>query len=166
LTVRKIAEELKITDGALYRHFKSKDEILSLLIDDIDNTLLFTIVEASEKAKDPSKKLESIFSAHLNYAEKRKGVTFIIMAGLKDKRLQNKMFGVINKYLKVIKGILKHGVQEGRFRADINLESAAVAFLGMVQGMVTIWRLSGYRYAIRKDRISEMFDVYKRGIMK
>ena len=39
LTVREIAKELKITNGALYRHFKSKNEIMSLLIDDIEENL-------------------------------------------------------------------------------------------------------------------------------
>lgn len=166
LTVRKIADELKVTDGALYRHFKSKDEILSLLIEDIETTLLFAITEASQKTGNPLKKLENIFLAHFHYAEKRKGITFIIMAGLKDKKLQKKMFGVINKYLKVIKSILKQGIKEGQFRGDINFESASIAFLGMVQGLISIWRLSGYRYALRKDRINGMFELYQRGIMQ
>ncbi len=166
LTVRKIADELKITDGALYRHFKSKDEILSLMIEDIETTLLFTISEAYQKTEDPLKKLENIFSAHLHYAEKRKGVAFIIMAGLKDKKLQKKMFAVISKYLKVIESILKQGSKEGRCRGDINFESASIAFWGIIQGLVTTWRLGGYHDAIRKDQINSMFDLYKRGIMK
>ena len=32
LTVRQIAKELKITDGALYRHFDAKNGIISLLL--------------------------------------------------------------------------------------------------------------------------------------
>jgi AcrR family transcriptional regulator len=165
LTVREIADEMKITDGALYRHFKSKDEILSLLIEDIEETLLATIFEAANKSEDPLKNMEDIFLSHLQYAEKRKGITFIVMASLKDKKLQKKMFGVINKYLKVVKKILKQGVDEGEFRLDINLDSASIAFLGMVQGLVTIWGLSRYRYALKKDRIMGMFNTYKRGIM-
>jgi AcrR family transcriptional regulator len=165
LTVREIADELKITDGALYRHFKSKDEILSLLIEDIEETLLATISEAAKKSDDPLAKMENIFLSHLHYAEKRKGVTFIVMTSLKDKKLQKKMFGVINKYLKVIKKTLKQGVEQGKFRLDINLDSASIAFLGMIQGMVTIWGLSRYRYALKKDRITGMFTTYKRGIM-
>lgn len=164
LTVRKIASELKITDGALYRHFKSKDEILSLLITDIEQTLLAAIAESAAKSDDPLIKMQNIFLAHLNYAEKRKGVTFIVMASLKDRKLQKKMFGVINKYLKVIKGILKQGIAKGQFRADINLESTSIAFLGMIQSLVTIWGLSRYRYSLKKDRIMGMFNTYKRGI--
>ncbi|MBF0384715.1 MAG: TetR/AcrR family transcriptional regulator [Candidatus Omnitrophica bacterium] len=165
LTVREIANELKITDGALYRHFKSKDEILSLLIEDIEETLLTTISEAAKKDGNPLIAMENVFLAHLHYAEKRKGITFIVMASLKDKKLQKKMFGVINKYLKVIKGILRQGVAEGKFRLDVNLDSASIAFFGMVQGLVSIWGLSRYRYALRKDRAMGMFNTYKLGII-
>lgn len=164
LTVRKIAKVLEITDGALYRHFKSKDEILILLIEDIESTLLLAISEAAKISDNPLKQIEGIFLSHLRYAQKRHGVTFIVMASLKDKKLQKKMFGVMNKYLKVVKGILKQGVDNGQFRADINLESSSIAFLGMVQGLVTIWGLSRYRYAISKDRIAEVFNMYRRGI--
>ena len=165
LTVREIADELNITDGALYRHFRSKDEILSLLIEDIEETLLSTISAAVNKSDDPTTTLENIFLSHLHYAEKRKGVTFVVMASLKDKKLQKKMFGVINKYLKVVKRVLKQGIEQRKIRADINLESASVAFFGMVQGLVTLWGLSGYRYSLKKDRISGMFNTYKRGII-
>ncbi|MBK6840110.1 MAG: TetR family transcriptional regulator [Bacteroidetes bacterium] len=37
-TVREIANHLELTDGALYRHFSGKKEIISLLIDDIEES--------------------------------------------------------------------------------------------------------------------------------
>lgn len=168
LTVREIAADLKITDGALYRHFKSKKEILNLLINDIESTLLATINEAAQKSRDPLKKLENIFLSHLSYAEQRKGVSFIVInktLSLKDKALQRKMFGVVNKYLKTIKSILRDGIELGTFRNDLHPDSSSIIFFGMVQSMVTIWGLSGYRYSLRKERLNEMFKLYKKGII-
>lgn len=167
LTVREIAADLKITDGALYRHFKSKKEILNLLIDDIEKTLLETINEAAQKSQDPLQKLEDIFLSHLSYVEQRKGVSFIVInktLSLKDKSLQRKMFSVVNKYLKTIKSILKEGMALGRIRSDINIDSSSIVFFGMVQSMVTVWGLSGYKYSLRKERLDQMFKLYKRGI--
>ena len=40
LTTREIAKDLQLTNGSLYRHFKNKKEIISILIDDIEETLL------------------------------------------------------------------------------------------------------------------------------
>lgn len=168
LTVREIADELKMTDGALYRHFKSKKEIISLLIDNIEETLLRTIKEAAEKSNEPLRKLSGILFSHLSYAEQRKGVTFIIInetMNLRDRNLQRKMFGVINKYLKMIKSILAEGIAAGKFRKDLDVTSAGIAFFGMVQSMVTLWALSGFRYALRKDRLEERMNIYKNGIL-
>lgn len=169
LTVRQIARDLNLTDGALYRHFKSKKEIVSLLIDNIEDTLLSAIEEAARARRDPLDKLFDIFLSHLSYAEQRKGITFIIMnetLSLKDKGLQDKMFGVIDRYLKTIKLILKEGIASGRFRGGLDLVSASLAFFGTVQSTVTIWALGGFKYSLRKDHLKEIFSIYKRGILR
>ncbi len=62
LTIRQIARDPKLTDGALYRHFKSKKEIISLLIDDIEKTLLDTIDDAAKMSGEPCEKLKNILS--------------------------------------------------------------------------------------------------------
>ncbi len=168
LTVREIANELKVTDGALYRHFRSKEEIISLLIDNIEITLLAVIDEAVKKLNDPMQKLEKIFLSHLSYAEQRKGATFILInetLGFKDKSLQRKTFGIINKYLKKIKAILVEGIDLGIFRKDLDVTSASIVFFGMVQSVVTLWALSGFKYSLRKDSIGKSFSIYTKGIV-
>lgn len=164
LTVREIAKELKITNAALYKHFKSKNEIISLLIDDIEENLLSAIQRAADKIDDPLQKLESIFYSHLSYSEQMKGTSFTVInqvSGLKDTHLKRKMFGVLNKYLKTIKGIVVQGMDSGVFRKDIDPNSASVLFFGALQSMVTLWCLSGYKLSLRKAHFKQMLDIYK-----
>jgi len=167
LTVRQIAKELKITDGALYRHFDTKNGIIRLLIGDIESTLLDNIQEAAQKSDDHLEKLKNIFFSHLSYAEQRKGLTFIIInetLSLKDKKLQKEMYEIVHKYLKTIETILSEGINSGRFRKDINAASASIAFFGMVQATVTIWSLSGFDFSLTSNRLNALFDIYKKGI--
>ncbi len=164
LTVREIAKELKITNGALYRHFKSKSEIISLLIDDIEENLLSAIQEAANKTGDPLQKLESIFLSHLSYSEQMKGTSFTVInqvSGLKDKHLKRKMLGVLHKYLKTIKAIVIQGIESGIFRKDIDPTSASIVFFGTIQSMVTLWCLSGYKLSLRKAQFTQILDIYK-----
>ena len=105
LTIAELSKELKLTQGAIYRHFRSKKEIIGLLIDDIEKTLLETIEQAASASDKPLEKLKNILSAHLSYASQRKGVSFIVInetLSLKDKSLQGKMLGAIHKYLNKI----------------------------------------------------------------
>jgi len=153
-----------VTNGALYRHFKSKNEIIGLLIDDIEETLLTTIQEAANRYADPLQKLESIFLSHLSYAEQIKGTSFIVInqvSGLKDEHLKTKMFRVFNKYLITIKGIVDQGVETGIFRKDLDSTSASIVFFGSIQSMVTLWCLSGYKLSLKKSYFSQVFDIYK-----
>jgi len=169
LTVRQIAKELKITDGALYRHFDAKNGIISLLIRDIESTLLNNIQEAAQKSDDPLQKLKNIFFSHLSYAEQRKGLTFIIInetLSMKDKKAQKEMYKVVRTYLKTIGTIFSEGINSGRLRKGINAASASLAFFGMVQATVTIWSLSGFDPSLmRNSRLNELFYIYKRGIV-
>lgn len=167
LTIREIAKDLKLTDGALYRHFKSKKEIMELLIEDIESNLLGTIESASKIADCPLKKLENIFLSHLSYSEQRKGITFIVIVetlNLHDKTLQAKMYKVIEKYLVKIEEMLIEGVIAGKLKKDINKTLLSIAFFGMVQSLVTIWALSGYKYSLDRTHIQEVFNIYMDGI--
>jgi len=169
LTIAELAKGLKLTQGAIYRHFKSKKEIIGLLIDDIEKTLLETVEQAAGSSDKPLEKLESILSAHLSYASQRKGVSFIVInetLSLKDKSLQRKMLGAIHKYLNKIAEILLEGHKSGLFRKNINTTTGSIAFFGMVQSMVTIWALSGFRHSLNnKNRLQELFEIYKEGVI-
>lgn len=168
LTVREIARDLKITDGALYRHFKSKKAIVALLIDDIEETLLNTIKRAANKHADPLLKLKAVFLSHLSYVEQRRGVSFVIInevLSIKDKGLQKKMFKVLNAYLKMINDILTEGIKSGKFRKRLSVEASSIMFFGSIQSLVTFWSLSGHRVSLSKHRAEQIFDIFKNCII-
>jgi len=169
LTVREIAARLKVTDGALYRHFKSKKDIVSLLIDDVERTLLEVVDAAAEKAPDPLGKLKSIFSVHVLYAEKRKSLTFIVInetLSMKDSVLRRKMQDVVNAYLKRIRVILVAGIKKKVFRDDLDVRLTGLVFFGLVQSLVTMWGLSGHIFRMDRQHINGLFDLYKKSIIR
>jgi len=163
LTMRALATDLGLTEGALYRHFASKADIISLLIDDIEETLLKKVHAAAEKPGKASAKLKNIFISHLTYAERRRGVTFILInetLNLRDKTLQRKMFTVLTKYISHIEVIIQQGIWSGEFKKSVNISSAAIAFWGMVQSLITLWALNRYkRYLIVKYKKS-LIELY------
>ncbi|MEI7999069.1 MAG: TetR/AcrR family transcriptional regulator C-terminal domain-containing protein, partial [Candidatus Omnitrophota bacterium] len=157
-----------VTDGALYRHFRSKKDILSLLIEDIEQTLIGVISQVASQDKNPIEKLENIFFAHFQYTEQRRGTSFIIInetLNINDKSLREKMKNVLDKYFKIIESILSQGKHSGDFRQDLEVDVAGVVFFGMVQSTVTLWSLSGYEPALDNGWLGKMFSVYKTGIV-
>jgi AcrR family transcriptional regulator len=154
VTVKRMAEEIGVSEGAIYRHFKSKRDVLSFLVDDIENTLIGDIDNCYSERKMTLRVLESIIIEHISAIEQRKGVAFQVIAeiiSLGDKKLNKKIYAVINKYNDRIKTVLAEGIKDGSIRPDIDLDAAARMFFSLTQGLVTIWALSQYSFKLADE---------------
>jgi len=153
LTVREIAREVGISDGDIYRHFASKKDILMLLIEDIEKTLLEAVERAASEKSEPLESLENVLKAHLSYVEQRRGVSLIVISEtvrLTDKNLRKRMFEVVNRYLNAIEELLARGVKSGQISQDIDLGTAALTFFALVHATVTLWALSNSSFSLAK----------------
>ncbi len=160
VTVKRVATEIGVSEAAIYRHFKSKRDVLSFLVDDIENALNSDIDRNYSGAIDSLQILEKIVLGHVAAVEQRRGVTFQVIAeiiSLGDKKLNKKIYAVVRKYIARISQILAEGVKAGVIRPDINLEAAARLFFSMNQGLVNLWALSQYEF----DLLSEYKPVWE-----
>jgi len=147
LTIRAIANEVGLSEGALYRHFKSKRDILSLLADTIEADLLGDIKVSNIEGESYSKILDSILRGHLSAIKQRQGISFQVIAmciSFGDKKLNERLSEIISKYIEEIKNLLRRGVESGELRNNLDLDGTALLFFGMIQSLVNIWALSNY----------------------
>jgi len=168
VTVRRMAKEIGVSEGAIYRHFKSKRDIIHFLIGDIENTLIGDIEKNYTGKLNPLETLENIIAGHISSMEQRKGVVFLVIAeivSLGDKKLNKEVYDVIEKYLERIKLILADGINEGLLRPDLDLDAAAILFFSMSQGMVDIWALSQYNFDLN-NQYKSIWNVYSESIIK
>ena len=102
VTMKNIASEIGITDAGIYRHFKSKKDILSLLADDVENTLMGDLSKAMTKSDNPLEALDKILRGHISAIERRRGITFRVIAeivSIGDKDLNKKVSKTIGNYI-------------------------------------------------------------------
>lgn len=153
LTIAEIAKGVGISEGDIYKHFRSKKEILRLLIDDIERTFVEAIDRATSETQDPLERLRNILLAHLSYVEQRRGVSFIVIAETlrqSDRDLRSRMLQVIEAYMTRLEELLRVGVAAGEVR-EVDLDSAALLFFGMIQATVTIWALGNRSFSLTKQ---------------
>jgi AcrR family transcriptional regulator len=154
LTIRAIAHEVGLSEGALYRHFKSKRDILSLLADTIEADLLGDIKVSNIEGESYSKILDSILRGHLSAIKQRQGISFQVIAmciSFGDKKLNKRLSEIINKYIEEIKSLLRRGVESGELRENLDLDGTALLFFGMIQSLVNIWALSNYEMNLEES---------------
>lgn len=168
VTIKRIAKEVGISEPAIYRHFKSKRDILSLMIDDIEDTLITDIKIKSIDKSFTFEAFERVFKYHISHIIQRKGVSFQVIAeiiSLGDKKLNKKVFAVINNYTTRIKDVLEKGMKAGILKQDIDLEGAANLYFGMIQGLVNTWALSQYSYDLERKYVS-VWHIFLNAIIK
>ena len=122
VTISEIAVRIGTTKGAIYRHFKNKQDILSLLVDNIDETLMNTIDTAME-SDDPIQNLKNVLLAHLTYAKERRQTSFIVIMGAMqfgDIVIRQKISRLIQKYLRKIETLLADAIKSGLVKNTTN----------------------------------------------
>ena len=165
VTISEIAARIGTSKTAIYRHFKNKQDILSLLIDNIEETL----VEALDKAmvsEDPVQNLKNVLLAHLTYARKRRETSFIVIMGamqFSDIIIRKKISLLIQKYLHKIEKILTSAIKLGSVKKDINPRISAIAFLGLIQSTVTVWSYKNFNFVPKRIH-AQLWNIYKQGI--
>ena len=164
VTVRRIAEEVGFTEAAVYRHFKSKRDILYLLVENIESSL---ISDLSLEIDQDGDLLETILMRHLSAIEMRRGISFQVIAeiiSLGDKKLNRRIYDTIEKYIERLEAILKKEVGKGKLRGDIDAGAAAFLIFSVVQGLSNIWTLSNYSFD-PKDRFTAILITLRRGLL-
>ena len=167
VTIDAIAEEVGLTEGAIYRHFASKRQILSLLVDDIERNLLETVEGAQTQGSLALESLAHIMEAHLSDVEGRRAVSFIVIAeamGFDGTGLASRVSLMFTRYLELIQAVLDRGIREGGIRPDVDTNAAATMFFGLIQSTATLWALDGYSARLAEFR-SHMWDIYRKGII-
>jgi AcrR family transcriptional regulator len=170
VTVRRMAKEIGVSEGAIYRHFRSKREILSLLIDEIENTLIGDIENhyTETSGLNVLEVLERIIASHVSSVQQRSGISFQVIAEIisfGDKKLNKKIHDVIDDYIGRIREILAYGVKAGEIREDVDLDAVATLFFSTMQGLVSIWALSNYSFNLQQ-RYVPIFDLLRQAIVK
>jgi AcrR family transcriptional regulator len=166
VTVRNMAKEVGISEAAIYRHFKSKTEILSFLADSVADGLLHDIDTAGSVGFTSLDIIDEILRTHLSRIEQKRGLSFLVLAEIisfGNKSLNKKVSDNIQIYVDRLRLLLSDGVRAGLIRQDVDLGAAALLLFGMIQGLVNIWALSGYKFDLA-EKYSELWKVYKRSL--
>jgi AcrR family transcriptional regulator len=168
LTVRSIAKEVNITEAAIYRHFRSKRDILSFLMSQISETMLEEINRTSVGETAPVKAIEEILRYHLSEIEQTRGMSFQVIAEILsfgDKELNREVYESINRYLDRLKALLSEAARSGEVREDLDLDASALLCFGAIQGLVNVWALSNYSFDLVK-KYNSVWEVLHQAIAK
>lgn len=166
ITTAAIAKRMRLTQGALFRHFPNKDALWQAVIRWIAERLLARTDKAASSAASPLSALEAMFMTHIDFIAQHPGIPRMLLSEL-QRHEQTPAKGIvqtlINGYRKRLSALIDKGKSLGELDQGIDSEAAATLFIGMIQGLVIQSLLAGDVEQLRGDAPGA-FAVYRRGI--
>lgn len=166
ITTAAIAQRMGLTQGALFRHFPSKEAILQAVMSWVADRLFARIERASRAGGSPLAALEAVFFAHVEFVAEHPGVPRMMFGELQrpgetlPKRIVQAMIG---NYAERLRELFAAGIDCGELDPELDLDAASVQFIGTIQGLVMQSLLSGDVGNIRRDA-PRVFAIFRRGI--
>ena len=166
ITTAAIAQRMNLTQGALFRHFPSKDAIWQAVMEWVAERLLQRVDRAIQGVDSPLQALEAVFMAHIEFVVARPGVPRLLFGELQraeDTPAKRMARTLIGAYRERLRALIDTGKVRGEVASDVDTAAAVVAFIGSIQGLVMQSLLSGKAGKMRADAPGA-FVIYRRGI--
>lgn len=166
LTVARLAQEVGFVESALYRHFKSKRDLVSFILDNILQDAWNYLSEVEEKTEDSLEALRQLIYLFLSFLEQFPGIFKIIYSDeiyLGDEELQGKIDGIISEIIGFLKKVIQKAIAQKKLKADLDVTVAAMHFLGLIYTAFSYWTIKKRRVPLKKIS-SELLDQYLEGV--
>lgn len=166
ITTSAIAKRMGLTQGALFRHFPTKDAILQAVMTWVAERLLSRVDKAAQSAASPIAALEAIFMTHIDFVAEHPGVPRMMFGELQragETAPKSMVQTLIRRYGERLHRLIEEGKAQGELDSALDTEAAATLFIGTIQGLVMQSLLAGDVANIRRDA-PRVFAIYRRGI--
>jgi len=168
ITTTDIASAIGLTQGAVFKHFPTKDAIWVAAVQWVRGELMHSLRTAAAEAPTPLDGLSAMFRAHVDFVVAHPGVPRLIFHELQqpaDSATKQEVRAMLQGYRKLLLDTLEQAVAQGQVVADLDREAAATTFVGLIQGLVMQAMLVG-RPATMRPQADRVFALYLRSLGK
>lgn len=155
LTTKSLAADIGLSEAALYRHFKSKNDILlgmlSFFIMGMKDKIN-SIIENDQRTS--CEIISDIFNNQLNTFTKNPAIVSVVFSeGIFqfNGTLSNKLSEMMDLMHEKISALIKKGQDEACFNKLMSPGIAATMIMGSMRMVVLKWKLSGNKSNLVKD---------------
>lgn len=155
LTIKTLAEDIGLSEPALYRHFKSKNQILWSLLEYFKTEMGDRIQSIPfDTATSEADKLRAIFNSQLQAFVNKPAIVSVIFAESifhYEENLRDKVSEIIDLMQENVKNNIKKGQESGQYKKLMGASTLTTILTGAMRMTVLKWKLSGHKSDLIKD---------------
>ncbi|NOZ34283.1 MAG: TetR/AcrR family transcriptional regulator [Chlorobi bacterium] len=153
-TIKNLSKAIGKSEPTIYRHFESKTEILSAILEKFLTLAVFLSGKMSESDLTAFGKLSFMFEKMIDlFAETPSLVSVIFSEEIfkNEEVLKNKIVKILNKNEDTIENIIREGQSKNEIRTDIDKKSSALLVMGSLRLLVKRWDLNNNKINLKKE---------------
>jgi AcrR family transcriptional regulator len=166
LSIAGVARRVGLVPSAIYRHFKSKDEVLDATISHIRQRLSDNVKAARNSTPDPVQCLHSLLKLHVNLTCENRGILHIVFSDSVYSgrpRRKRRMYQIVDEYLGQVAEIVSQGQVKGQIRPDLDARTLSLMFLGLIQPAAFLSHMSDGGFDVARHA-EAAWQVFQRSI--
>lgn len=139
LTTARIAGEVGLSQGALFKHFPDKSSLWESVTAWVAGQLAQQVFSVADRHDRADQALEAMFLAHAGFVARYPGIPRLMLGELQKagnlpaKRIIRETLAT---YRQKVVLLLERGIEQQCIVATIDAQAAAVLYLGAIQGLV------------------------------
>jgi len=151
LTIKKLSKEMHFSESAIYRHFKSKEEIIIALLEYLAEKMDINDAKAISESNGPEENFKilfksqfALFSAHPYFVVS----TFSVGLMEKSERINEAILKIMMTKMKYLMPIIMTGQQQGVFTNSILAEDMVNVVMGTLRFQMFKWKVANFEFDI------------------
>lgn len=156
LSIRELAKRENVSEGALYRHFKSKNDIVIETIkyySRFDINIMNTI---NRNKLDSKSAIIFLINSFSEYYENYPEITAIFCSFeslIYEPDIETEVLQLENRRFNFLISIIEKGKKSGEFNDSVNSEDLAGIIIGSFRHLIFRWRVEKHKFSLKKKSL-------------
>lgn len=154
LTIKNLAKEMNFSESAIYRHFKSKEDIILAMLNFLAENMDNRYVMAIKADQTPIERFTAMFESQFAFFKKHPYfVVAVFSDGLMEEseRINEAILKIMGVKMKHLTPIVLAGQKKGDFTNRIKSEELIHIAMGTFRLQMFKWRLANFKFDLTKN---------------
>lgn len=154
LTIKNLAQEMKFSESAIYRHFSGKEEIVVAMLEYLATNMDERLSTVLSSQKNPQENLEAIFQNQFAFFAKNPHfVVAVFSDGLLEAspKINAAILHIMQVMMKHLMPVIHQGQQQGFFTDAVASEELVHIIMGSFRLQMFKWRIANFQFDLEQQ---------------
>jgi len=134
ISTKNLAREVGISEGTIFRHFHTKNDIMLGIIEDVKEGLIEKLRKVALSSKPAPDRLFDLLCTTITFLVQNRGITILLFSEASydnDKKMLEKLNYIFNSQKQFAGKIISDGISEGLWDETVSVDDLTTLYMGI-----------------------------------